>query len=70
MQRLTQFKWVPKKGAAEAVFDALQPAIRFTKEECTDLPPVPHRDPGNPLNGTTTEVLPVAQGKDGFTSGW
>lgn len=40
MQRLTQFKWVPKKGAAEAVFDALQPAIRFTKEECTDLPPV------------------------------
>jgi SNF2 family DNA or RNA helicase len=40
MQKLTQFKWVPKKGAAEAVFDALQPAIRFTKEECTDLPPV------------------------------
>jgi SNF2 family DNA or RNA helicase len=40
MQKLTQFKWVPKHGAAEAVFDALQPAIRFTKEECTDLPPV------------------------------
>jgi SNF2 family DNA or RNA helicase len=40
MQKLTQFKWVPKKGAAEAVFEALQPAIRFTKEECTDLPPV------------------------------
>lgn len=40
MQKLTQFKWVPKQGAAEAVFNALQPAIRFTKEECTDLPPV------------------------------
>ena len=40
MNKLTQFKWVPKQGAAEAVFDALQPAIRFTKEECTDLPPV------------------------------
>lgn len=40
MKKLTQFKWVPKSGAAEAVFDALQPAIRFTKEECTDLPPV------------------------------
>lgn len=40
MQKLTQFKWVPKKGAAEAVYEALQPAIRFTKEECTDLPPV------------------------------
>ena len=40
MKKLTQFKWVPKSGAAEAVFAALQPAIRFTKEECTDLPPV------------------------------
>jgi len=40
MKKLTQFKWVPKSGAAEAVFNALQPAIRFTKEECTDLPPV------------------------------
>lgn len=40
MKKLTQFKWVPKNGAAEAVFSALQPAIRFTKEECTDLPPV------------------------------
>lgn len=40
MNKLTQFKWVPKSGAAQAVFDALQPAIRFTKEECTDLPPV------------------------------
>jgi superfamily II DNA or RNA helicase len=40
MKKLTQFKWVPKSGAAEAVYAALQPAIRFTKEECTDLPPV------------------------------
>jgi len=40
MKKLTQFKWVPKSGAAEAVFNVLQPAIRFTKEECTDLPPV------------------------------
>jgi ERCC4-related helicase len=40
MKKLTKFKWVAKSGAAEAVFDALQPAIRYTKEECTDLPPV------------------------------
>ena len=40
MTKLTKFKWVPKSGAAEAVFNALQPAIRYTKEECTDLPPV------------------------------
>lgn len=40
MQKVTTFKWIPKAGASELVFDALQPAIRYTKEECTDLPPV------------------------------
>ena len=40
MTKVTNFKWVPKLGASEQVFDALQPAIRYTKEECTDLPPV------------------------------
>lgn len=40
MNKITMFKWVPKLGSSELVFDALQPAIRYTKEECTDLPPV------------------------------
>jgi len=40
MQKVTTFKWVPKAGASDLVYEALQPAIRFTKEECTDLPPV------------------------------
>lgn len=40
MNKLTQFKWVPKGDAQQKVYDALQPAIRYTKEECTDLPPV------------------------------
>jgi len=38
MTQLTQFKWVPKFNAQETVHAALQPAIRFTKEECLDLP--------------------------------
>ena len=38
MVKVTQFKWIPKDTATETVFDALQPAIRFTKEECLDLP--------------------------------
>ena len=40
MNKVTQFKWVPKISAAEDVHEALQPAIRFTKEQCLDLPPV------------------------------
>lgn len=38
MMKITQFKWMPKPGATETVYNALQPAIRFTKEECLDLP--------------------------------
>jgi SNF2 family DNA or RNA helicase len=38
MQKITQFKWVPKPLAQNIVHEALQPAIRFTKEECLDLP--------------------------------
>ena len=38
MRQLTQFRWVPKEDASEVVFNSLQPAIRFTKEECLDLP--------------------------------
>lgn len=40
MNKITQFKWAPKLDAREKVFAALQPAIRFTKKECLDLPPV------------------------------
>lgn len=38
MMKVTQFKWVPKPSALDTVFNSLQPAIRFTKEECLDLP--------------------------------
>lgn len=40
MHRVTQFKWVPKREAPALVHAALQPAIRFTKDMCLDLPPV------------------------------
>jgi len=38
MHQVTRFKWVPKENATEVVYRALQPAIRFTKEQCLDLP--------------------------------
>jgi SNF2 family DNA or RNA helicase len=38
MYKVTNFKWKPKETATETVYNALQPAIRFTKEECLDLP--------------------------------
>jgi len=40
MNKISTFKWAPKHNAKELVFDALQPAIRFAKKDCIDLPPV------------------------------
>ena len=42
MYQLTRFKWIPKPNAETVVHELLQPAIRFTKKECLDLPEVTH----------------------------
>lgn len=42
MRKVTMFKWAPNPNASEIVNHALQPAIRFTKEECLDLPEETH----------------------------
>ena len=38
LKLINQFKWLPKENATQTVFSALQPAIRFTKDEYLDLP--------------------------------
>lgn len=38
MMRISQFKWVPKAGSAEIAASILQPAIRYQRDECLDLP--------------------------------
>ena len=40
MHKITMFKWAPKADASDKVFEALQPAIRYSKAQCLDLPPV------------------------------
>ncbi len=38
LQKITQFKWIPKLSSERVVHQVLQPAIRYTKKECLDLP--------------------------------
>ena len=40
MQKITTFKWVPRPRSEDVVHQVLQPAIRFTKAECLDLPDI------------------------------
>jgi len=42
MTKLSAFRWAPKSNAKKIVHNVLQPAIRFTKAECLDLPPIVH----------------------------
>jgi SNF2 family DNA or RNA helicase len=57
MEQVSRFKWVPKKGAVEAVFEALQPAIRFSRADCLDLPPVTVVDRFCPLTPEQTKAI-------------
>lgn len=38
MTKITAFKFVPRKDALEIVRKHMQPAIRFSREDCVDLP--------------------------------
>lgn len=49
MYQVTRFKWVPKANARHEVFKVLQPAIRFAKNDCLDLPDVMYQTRDIPL---------------------
>lgn len=38
MRQLTQFKWANRPEANDVVWQMMQPAIRFSLDDCTDLP--------------------------------
>lgn len=38
MYKVSMFKWLPKASSSETVRRALSPAVRFSREECIDLP--------------------------------
>jgi SNF2 family DNA or RNA helicase len=42
MQQAGPFRWIPRPNAEQTVVDMLQPAIRFEKADCLDLPAVTH----------------------------
>ena len=50
MRRVSQFTYIPKPEARKLVYEVLQPAIRYTKEECLDLPDITY----------TTRLVPLS----------
>ena len=49
MYQISRFKWLPKYDYKEQVFYALQPAVRYTKKDCLDLPELTYQTRSVPL---------------------
>jgi SNF2 family DNA or RNA helicase len=72
MTNISKFRWIPKPNANEIVFDALQPAIRYVKKDCLDLPEITHVFRDAPLTSQQEkyykllkkEMLMVAGGEE------
>jgi SNF2 family DNA or RNA helicase len=43
MYQVSRFRWLPKANSRKLVYQALQPAIRFEKSQCLDLPSVTYQ---------------------------
>jgi SNF2 family DNA or RNA helicase len=50
MRQKGPFKWEPRETALSTVADLLQPAVRFAREDCIDLPPTTHVTRHAPLS--------------------
>lgn len=55
MLQVSRFSWVPASGATKQVHYALQPAIRYTKSECLDLPELMYQYRDVPLTQQAAE---------------
>jgi len=49
MYKVSTFKWAAKSNAKDVVHQSLQPAIRFEKDQCLDLPDVTYIEREAPL---------------------
>ena len=44
MRQVGTFTWVPRDNSQEVVFESMQPAIRFKRDEVVDLPPCTYQE--------------------------
>lgn len=44
MKQVSQFKWVARDSSLDTVHNLMQPAVRFSRQECIDLPPTTYLD--------------------------
>ena len=75
MEKVGQFRWIPRDNADTTVHNALQPAIRFEKAQCLDLPEVTYVERDAPLTAqqekyykTLKQLMVIQAGGEEVTS--
>lgn len=61
MTQVSQFRWVPKPGANNLVYEAMQPSVRFRRDDAMELPPVSFLCRTVPLEGKNREVYKLME---------
>jgi SNF2 family DNA or RNA helicase len=71
MRQISQFKWIPKDDANDLVYAAMQPGIRFKRDDCVELPPVSYQERKVKLSDQQARVykLMMTKLRVAFTNG-
>jgi len=71
MTQLTQFRWIPKADANDYVYAMLQPAVRYKRDDCMELPDVSYQTIKVPQSGGVAKVYKqlIAKLKIAFLEG-
>lgn len=63
MYKVTQFKWKPRDNAMDIVAKEMQPCIRFSRDECLDLPDLSVIDYKVPMSPKQAKAVKELQDK-------
>ena len=63
MYKFSQFRWIAKPTSDAVVHTILQPAIRFERDQCLDLPPVTHVMRDAPLTPQQSKYYKILKDK-------
>lgn len=56
MRQLGAFRWIARENANDIVYEVMRPSIRFTRDQCFDLPPTTYSARDVPLNAASSKA--------------
>lgn len=59
MRQVTSFRWIPRPEANEVVHAAMQPSVRFTRDDVEELPPTYYVDREAPLEPDAAKAYKI-----------